>query len=429
MRFLLGHARVIVTVLVVLAIVAVALWPDTTDVDAAEVVRGPMQVTIDEDGETRVRDRFVVSAPVTGRLQRIELEPGDPVVAGTTVVARLSPLPSPLIDPRTRGELTAAVEAARAAVGAATAERRRSAEALARARSTLSRQRALAEAGAIAADDLEAADTAVRTAEEALRAAEFTVTRAEYELDLARARLQVPDGAAAGTVDVVAPISGVVLKRLRESESIVPSGDPLLEIGNPRDIEIVADFLSTDAVRIPQGAPVIVEQWGGGHPLAGRVRRVEPAGFPKVSALGVEEQRVYVVIDLVDTADASGANDVPAAGPGTTPDAGGWAARSGATDDGARAVAALGDGYRVEVRVVVWQEDDVRQVPIGSLFRRGDGWAVFVVDAGAARLQPVTLGRRNENVGQILEGLSEGQQVVMHPPDTLTDGMRVTARP
>ena len=394
MRWLKKRLRLILAVLVVAAIAAVALWPKSMEVDAIAVTRGPMQVTIDEEGETRVRDRFVVSAPVTGRLQRIELEPGDTVVRGKTMVARLTPAESPLLDPRTRGELTAAVEAARAAVGQAQAERDRAAAALERARTTLRRQEALASAGAIARDTLEAAQTSLKTAEEAMRAAEFTVTRAEYELQLARARLQAP-AASGGTVPVVAPVDGVVLKRLRESESIVPAGEPLLEIGDPARIEIVSDLLSTDAVQVRPGAAVIVEQWGGPHPLDARVRRVEPSGFMKVSALGVEEQRVNVLIDLPELRDQ---------------------ARQ------------LGDGYRVEIRVVTWRADDVVKVPVGTLFRRGDDWTVFVIENGTARLQAVQIGQRNDIEAQILSGLSPGQTVVLHPPDTLEDGTRVVVR-
>ena len=419
MRALLRHKRLILVVLVVLGIVAVALWPDTMEVEVAEVVRGDMQVTIDEDGETRVRERFVVSAPLAGRLQRIELEPGDRVVRGKTVVARLSPTPAPLLDPRTRVELNAAIEAARAAVGASRAERARAAEALARARATRARQETLARAGAIARDDLDASITAERTQEEALRAAEFNLTRAEYELELSRARLQGPAAGSTGAVDVVAPIDGVVLRRLRQSESIVPSGDPLLEIGDPQQIEIVADFLSADAVRIQPEAPVIIEGWGGDDPLRGRVRRVEPAGFMKVSALGVEEQRVNVIIDLQPPRDADG--DAARAG-----------GQDAADDDNGSPVtpasAGLGDGYRVQVRVVVWEARDVIEAPVGSLFRRGDGWAVFVLTDGVASLRPVTLGQRNAESAQVLDGLSAGDRVVMHPPDTLTDGMRVTPR-
>ncbi len=394
MRWLLGHKKLIAAVLIVAAIVAAAMWPESIEVDLVTVTKGPLQVTLDEDGETRVRDRFVVSAPVSGRLQRIELEPGDRVVRGKTVVARLAPAAAPLLDPRTRSELDAGVDAARAAVGQAQAERERASASLARARTTLTRQQELMKAGAISADDLEAAQTSVRTAEEAARATEFTVTRSQSELEAARARLAPPSSSRA-VVDVVAPVDGVVLKRLRESETVVPVGDPILEIGDPSKLEIVADFLSTDAVRITPGSPVLIEQWGGGQALNGRVRRIEPAGFMKVSALGVEEQRVNVIADFVD--------------PPT-------------------AVRALGDGYRVEVRVIVWHEDSVLKAPVGTLFRRGEGWAAFAVENGVARLRLVRLGQRNEVEGQILEGLSEGQALVLHPPDTLKDGSRVSAR-
>src|SRR4030095_12373918 len=247
----------------------------------------------------------------------------------------------PLLDPRTRGELEAAVEAASASVGQARAERQRASTALERARSTLRRQQELMKAGAIASDDLEAAETALATAEDAFRAAEFTVRRAESELQRARARLSAPS-TSGRSVEVFSPVDGTVLKRLRESEGVVPVGEPLLEIGEPGRMEIVADLLSTDAVRVSPGAEVLIEQWGGGHTLHGRVRRVEPSGFMKVSALGVEEQRVNVVIDFTDPA----------------------------------AAVRLGDGYRVEVRVVQWKDDDVLKVPVGTLFRQGDGWAV-----------------------------------------------------
>ena len=390
---LLKNKTLIASVLVVAAIVGVALWPESMEVTVARADLGPMQVTVDEDGETRVRDRFLVTAPVSGRVQRIEIEPGDTVVRGKTVLARITPAESPLLDPRTRSELQAAVEASTAAVGQARAERQRAATALERARSTLRRQRELLKAGAIAADALEAAETALATAEDALRAAEFTERRAESELQLARARLSAPS-ASGRSVDVLSPIDGTVLKRLRESEGVVPVGEPLLEIGEPGRMEIVADLLSTDAVRVSRGAEVLIEQWGGGHTLHGRVRRIEPSGFMKVSALGVEEQRVNVVIDFTNPGEAS----------------------------------RLGDAYRVEVRIVLWKENDVIKVPVGALFRQGDGWAVFVVNEGRVRRQMVQLGQRNENEGQIISGLEPGATIVMHPPDTLTDGTRVTVR-
>jgi HlyD family secretion protein len=387
------NSRLLAVVVVVAVILGVALWPSTTEVDVAAVARGPLQVTIDEEGETRVRERFIVSAPVMGRVERIELEPGDRVVRGRTIVARLTPAAAPLIDPRTQSELRAAVAAAQAAVGQAQAERGRAAAALARAQSSRRRLATLATAGAISGDELEAAETALKSAEEAARAAEFTVARAEHELQLARART-APSSAGGRIAEVIAPVDGVVLKRLRESASVVPVGEPLLEIGDPASLEIVSDLLSTDAVRVSPGDEVAVEQWGGSAPLRGRVRRVEPSGFMKVSALGVEEQRVNVIVDFADEAERG----------------------------------ALGDGYRVEVRIAIWRTDSTLKVPVGSLFRRGDDWAVFVVENGRARLQVVQLGERNDRDGQVLDGLAEGQAVVLHAPDTLSDGARVTVR-
>jgi HlyD family secretion protein len=326
-------------------------------------------------------------------LQRIELEPGDAVVRGKTVLARLTPVQPTLLDARTRAELTAGVESMRAAVGQARAERERAAAGVERMESLLRRQQELADAGAISRDDLEATQTSLRTASEALRAADFSVNRTEYDLQMARARLQAP-AAGGRTIEVFSPIDGIVLKRIRESESVVQAGEPLVEVGDPAQLEVVADLLSTDAVRVPASARVLIEQWGGGHTLEGRVRRVEPSGFTKISALGVEEQRVNVVVDFADPA----------------------AARP------------LGDGYRVEVRIIVWEEPDVLKVPIGTLFRRGEAWAVFVVDAGRARVQLVELGQRSAAEAQVLSGLEAGQPVILHPPDTLADGARVTAR-
>jgi HlyD family secretion protein len=397
MKRLFAHWRIVATAVVVLIILAVALWPDTIEVDLARARRGPLQVTVDEEGETRVRERFVISAPVAGRLQRIELEPGDRVVKGDTILARITSVQPSLLDPRTQAELSAALEGARAAAGQARAERERTAAELSRAQSLLARQRELADAGAISRDQLEASETAVRTAQEALRAAEFSVNRAEYDLQVARARLQpsVSPGGPNRTVDLPSPIDGVVLKRVRESESVVQAGEPLIEVGDPTRLEVVADFLSTEAVRIPANAPVFIEQWGGGHALHGHVRRVEPSGFMKVSALGVEEQRVNVIIDF---------------------------------DDQAVAAKALGDSYRVEVRVVVWEASDILEVPIGALFRRGDDWAVFTVENGRVHAQTVAIAQRNAAEAQVTSGLEEGQAVVLHPPDTLREGVRVAER-
>ena len=381
----------------VAVVLAVALWPRTVPVDSAEVVRAPMTVTIDEEGETRIRRRFVVSAPLSGRLQRIELEPGDRVTRGTTVVARVQAEAPPLLDARSRAEAVAARDAAQASVGRARAEAQRAVNALNLARRELDRERELDKGGLTSRQAVEQRETDVRAAEEAVRAANFAVGTATSEVQRADARLQ-PDRLDAGgrVLNVVAPIDGVVLRRLRESASVVPAGEPLVEIGDPQDLEIVSDLLSTDAVQVKAGAVVRLEQWGGDRTLQARVRRVEPSGFMKVSALGVEEQRVNVLIDF---------------------------------DDAGSAAAALGDGYRAEVRIVTWQADDVVQVPVSALFRQGDAWAVYVMTPdGRVRLTPVTIGHRNAQMAEVLSGVSPGDAVVAHPPDTLSDGARARAR-
>jgi HlyD family secretion protein len=391
---ILKNRRLLWGLAVVVALLALALWPRARPVDTARATRGAMAVTVDEEGETRVRDVFVVSAPVAGRIERIELEPGDAVARGKTVLARLTPGDPALLDARSRAELSSAADAAQAALGQARAARDEAATALERARSTRHRVGSVHQKGVASDDELEAAETAVRAAEEAARAAEFSVARAEYELRAARARLAQPAGGGRPLV-LTAPVDGVVLKRHRESEGVVAMGEALLDIGDPTRLEVVADLLSTDAVRVKAGDAVRLEQWGGDVPLQARVRRVEPAGFMKVSALGVEEQRVNVLIDF----------EAPR-----------------------EAMQRLGDGYRVEVRIVVWEQPDVLKVPIGALFRRGDQWALFLVDGGRARLRTVEIGQRNAQEAQALEGLDAGDELVLHPPDTLRDGMRVARR-
>ncbi len=381
-------------VAVVGVLLAVALWPTSVAVDVAPIERGLLEVTVDEEGETRVRDRFVVSAPVSGRVLRIEIEPGDTVAKGATI-ATIAPAASTLLDPRTRAEASARVQAAQAAVGRARAEMQRARAALDLAVAEARRARDLGEL--ISKQERDLRENQARVAEEEFKAGAFAVRAAEEELRAARAQLMADGvgGASGDQITVRAPVDGVVLKRLRESESVVAAGEPLLEIANRKQLEIVSDLLSTDAVRVKPGDPVRIEQWGGERALAGRVRRIEPAGFTKISALGVEEQRVNVIVDF---------------------------------DDPAAASSRLGDGYRVEVRVVIWQKDGVLKAPTSSLFRHGDGFAVFVVDDGKARLQPVQVGQRNGLEAEILSGRNEGDVVVVHPPDTLSDGTRVTVR-
>jgi len=392
-RWLYAGAGAVVVVLLILA-----LRPRPVPADFAQVVRGPLRVTLDEEGETRVRDRFVISAPVAGRVLRIELEPGDAVTADT-VVATFQPGDPTFLDARSRAQAEARVGAAEAALGRARAERQRADAELRYAESERERYRKLAEQQIVAQDRLDAAELAASTKDESLAAARFAVLSAEKDLAAARAVLvgvgQTREQDHLDPLALRSPIDGVVLRRLRESEAVVPAGEALLEIADPAQLEIVSDFLSTDAVRIEAGDRVLIDQWGGDHDLDGRVKRVEPSGFTKISALGVEEQRVNVVIDFVRPREA-------------------WKA--------------LGDGYRVEVRVVVWESEDVLRVPTSSLFRKDDDWAVFSVVDGEAVLRKVELGHRNALEAEVMRGLDEGDVVVVHPSDAIVPGVAVEAR-
>ncbi len=393
---LLRNRRLLISVAVVAGLLAVALWPSRIAVDTAIITRGPLVVTVDEEGSTRVRDRFIVSAPVAGRVLRIELEPGDPVKRGQAV-ARVRAEAPPLLDARTRAEAQAALESARAALGGARAEEQRARAALTQTERDLARVRELAESRVVAKQELETREAERQAAQESANAAAFAVRAAQSDLQRAQARLAPTSADAAGRViTVTAPVDGVVLKRVRESETVVPAGDPLVEIGDASRLEVVADLLSTDAVRVRPGARAIIEQWGGEQPLAARVRRIEPSGFTKISALGVEEQRVNVVLDFADPQAAAGA--------------------------------ALGDGYRVEVRVVLWETTNCVKAPTGALFRDGERWAVYAVANGRARRVLVELGHQTGQEAEITSGLSEGTRVILHPGDTLADGARVKER-
>ncbi len=395
MMRLLKNPRLWIVVLGVAGLLAVALWPTSVPVETAIVSRGPLMVTIDEEGRTRVRDRFVVAAPLAGRVLRIELEPGDRVQAGD-VVARLRPEAAPMLDARSRAEAAAALDVARATVGRVQAEEQRARAALAQAERELKRVRDLVAESLATPQQLDAREADVRTAQEAVNAASFAARAAAADVERARVRLTPAVVDASGRiVPVVAPVDGVVLRRLRESESVVPPGDPLVEIGDPAQLEIVVDLLSVDAVRVKPGARVLIEQWGGDRSLEARVKRVEPYGFTKISALGVEEQRVNVILELVDPSGA-------------------WAS--------------LGDGYRVEARIVTWESADVLTIPTGALIRTGDQWAAYVVRDGRAALVPLTLGHQNGQTAEVTGGLDAGAVVVMHPGDTIADGVRLASR-
>lgn len=379
----------------VLAALALGLRASPAPVDVASVSRGPLRVTLDEEGETRIRDRFVVSAPFAGRILRIDLDPGEPVRKGDILVI-LRPGTPNLLDARSRAGFEARVRSAQAALGRAKADRERARAELRFAESDLGRNSALGKQGIVSQERVDQARLSVDTRRGALAATEYEVEAAQHELEAARASLlEAGEVQSDGLFEVRSPVDGVVLRRLRESESVVGAGEPLLEVGDPRDLEIVSDLLSTDAAQLRPGQSVHIEQWGGERPLAARVRRIEPSGFTKISALGVEEQRVWVVMDLTDP-------------PEQRP--------------------SLGDGFRVEVRIVMWDAKDVLQVPTSSLFRDDQGWAVFAVENGKAMKRRVDVGHQNGLAAEVRSGLKEGDRVILHPGAEVGDGVEVEER-
>ena len=381
-----------------IVLVALAVWaftPGAVPADIVAVSRGDLEVTVNEEGRTRVRDRFVVSAPLPGRMERIELEPGDRVVAGKTAVAQFRPTPPTLLDVRTRAELEARARAAESSVGGARADRERIQADLKFARSELARAQKLVAERVISSREMEAAERQVETLQRALQSAEFTIRTSEHQLELARASLLQSRGTSAAPIPLFSPVDGVILRVMQESAAVVPTGQPLLEVGDVRDLEIVSDLLSNAAVRVRVGQPVRIEQWGGDKPLHGRVRRVEPSGFTKISALGVEEQRVNTIIDFE----------------------GAEVERQG-----------IGDGYRVEVRIIVDARQNVLKVPTSSLIRNGEEWALYAVEADRAVRRTVQLGQRNGLEAEVLGGLAEGESIIVYPSDSVTDGVKVAAR-
>ncbi len=370
--------------LVLLAgLVVLGLWPKPVPVETAPATRGPLRVTVNEEGKTRIRHRYVVSAPVAGLLRRIPFKAGAEVVSNQTVVAVIDPVPPNLLDARTRSLAQASRDAA-----AANLEKAR--VALAYARSELRRAENLFAAKTLSAQELEAAQLREAAAVKDVAAAEASLQEAEARL--ADFGVHSPGATSRPPVQVLAPAGTRILRVFEESSRVVPMGTPLVEIGDPTDLEVVVEVLSRDGAVILPGARVEFEQWGGPLPLIGRVRLVEPAAFTKISALGVEEQRVNVVADLV-----------------TPPEE-----RS-----------TVGDNFRVEARIVVWEAEQVLKVPVGSLFRRGDGWSVFVLQNGRAHSRPVKVGRSSGIETQILEGLQENESVILYPGNRVRDGQRV----
>lgn len=389
--------RTIAVAIVALLLLATAwlLRPRAVAVELGQVSRGRLEVAIEDEGQTRIHPRYVVAAPVAGNLAQIELDPGDSVEAGS-VVARLAPTP---LDARSRAEAAGRVQTAVAARLAAEADVAGAQAAAAQASSTQFRYRALADAGQLSAEELDRATTDASRLARALDGARQRAVAARYEVATARGALLDADSGA--TILVRAPMSGKVLRLLEDSERVVPAGAPLLELGDPADLELVVEVLSTDAVGIPVGAAMSAEA-GGGRLIPARVREIEPAAFTKISPLGVEEQRVRVI-------------GVPEAG--------------GERDVAADPLAGLGDRFRIRARIVLWRGDSVLRAPSGALFRAGEGWAAFRYDGGRARLAWVEVGHRGSDAVEILDGLAEGDRLVLYPGARVVDGTRVRPLP
>jgi HlyD family secretion protein len=371
---------------------ALAWLPDPIVVDLGRAELGSLLVSVEEDGRTRVKDRYVVSAPLLANAARLELTAGDDVQPGQ-VLARLVPLEPPLLDARTQAQSEARLAATLAGERQAAASIERVRASYEYARSEAARQRTLSEQGASADSTLRRAQLEERTLHEELTSALFAAKVASYEVAMAKLALdrQQRRGAAAEQIEILSPVGGQVLKVLQESGGVVQPGAPLLELGDVHALEIVADVLTSDAVHVREGAPVSIERWGG-DPLQARVRRIEPSAFTRLSALGVEEQRVNVIIDL---------------------------------DDIRTHWITLGDGYRVEARIEVTRLPRVLRIPASAVFRQGQSWAAFTVADGRAHLAALELGARNADHAEVRSGLQAGARVVIHPSDRLSDGARI----
>ncbi len=384
----------------IVAAVVYAMMPRPVEVDVGEVTSGAMQVTINEEGTARIRDVFRVSAPISGRLERLPVQVGAEVEAGATIVASIRPADPAFLDLRTRREMEAAVEASRAAMALAEARITAALAAQRVAEGEVARAERLAAVGTISAAALEQADANLDTANAGVDQARAELALRRSELASAEARLIEPDQPAAAPdasdccLPIRAPVGGVVISLISESEQVVAAGTPLLEIGNPRDIEIVVPLLSADAAAMADGTPATIEGWGG-PPLTARVTRIAPAAYTKVSALGIEEQRVDVTLAIEEPFEER---------------------------------QRLGHGFRVQTRIAIWQADDVVQVPLSALFRRGAAWATFRVVDGRAVETTIAIGHRNGSVAEVTDGLAAGDAVILHPSDQLTDGIAVTLR-
>ena len=392
------HPLISLIVVAIVVMLLVGFWPQPILVEVVTVTKAPLTVAIEEDGQTRLIDRYRISAPVAGVASRVEFEVGDAVAKGQTLL-NITPLAARILDPRSRAQAVAEIAAAQAALLGAEQQVNAVVASKDLADNELRRLRTLMQRQLVAQDSLDRATADAASQAAALRSAQFNVEVRRYELQARRSTLEyqtlLAEGEAIEPVLVRAPVAGEVLKIHHECEGPVETGLPLMEIGNPAALEVVVDVLSMDAIKIQTGMRVLFERWGGDAPLEGIVRTVEPVGFTKVSALGVEEQRVWVIVAITSNVDE-------------------WLR--------------LGDGYRVEARFILWHEEDVLQLPASSVFRYRDGWAIFVIDGGRAQRRPVTIGQRNGLSVQILAGVSSGDRVLDHPSDAVDAGVSVRAR-
>ncbi|MES9832680.1 MAG: HlyD family efflux transporter periplasmic adaptor subunit [Candidatus Thiodiazotropha sp. DIVDIV] len=395
--------RIVVWGLLSLILLASLIWafkPKPISVDLLTLEPGELVVTIDEEGETRVRDVFTLSAPISGLAMRIDAEVGDEVVANETLLAEIEPIDPTLLDPRSEAQARADIRAAEANHIQAEASVKEARLELDFALSELRRARSLKQDAVISTRELESTERTYQTRQAALETAIANRQARQAELDRANAELISPteprsNSEACQCVPIRAPVNGRILKIAHKSEGVVSAGEPLLEIGDPGKLEIVVDLLSSDAVKVEAEQLVFIENWGGEQILNGQVRRIEPFGFTKISALGIEEQRVNVIIDF------------------TSPKA-----------DWAR----IAHGYQVDVRIVLWQGDKVLKLPLTALFRDGNAWAVFVEQNGLAIQRQINIGRRTGFEAEVIDGLASGERIIVHPSDKIADGVLIEAR-
>ncbi|HXG92612.1 MAG TPA: HlyD family efflux transporter periplasmic adaptor subunit [Blastocatellia bacterium] len=391
MKITWGRVLFIAVAIGIIYLIVITMLPSPIAVDAARVERGPLRVTVDEEGEVRVHDRFIIAAPIVGRMARIELHDGDRVERGQ-VVASIYPTP---IDVKERAEVLSRVRAAEALKREADERVAHAREDYEQARRESARMESLAKQGVVSAQAFEQAKNAEVTSKNEFDAARARAQAAASEVEIARAGLVAIDSEASNATRAVklrSPVAGCVLRVVEKSERVVTQGMPLIIIGNPELLEVVVDLLSTDAVKVKPGMPVLLENWGGDAAIRARVRVVESGAFTKVSALGIEEQRTNIVADFVDS-------------PGP-----------------------LGDGYRVEAKVVIWESDGVLKVPTSALFRHGDNWAVFVIEEGRAQTRNLEIGHRSQFEAEVLSGIEEGAMVILHPSNQIEDVRRVSVR-